>query len=196
MELFVISSAQYFNGEATWINRLFAAGMSVFHLRKESRDRRKYAALISAIAKPYHDRIALHSFHDLQAEFPGIKRLHYPEQMRKEQGSMPFSQYLIRSTSIHNLDDLEGLGGFAYTFFGPIFDSFSKPGYRAAMEKSFELPQREGTTPVVALGGIDAGKIESLKQMGFEGAAVLGALWNDRAQALDNFSKIRMACKS
>ena len=196
MKLFVISSAHLFKGEAALINQLFEAGMPVLHLRKENPDRQEYAGLISAVDECFHHRFALHQFHELSADFPGVKRLHYPEWMRKQPTQTVKNDEFTRSTSIHNLNELNEVQGFAYTFFGPVFDSFSKPGYKSRLAGDFKVPVMENTTPIIAIGGIDADKIEPLKQMGFEGAAVLGALWNDKEQALTNFNKIKRICSS
>lgn len=196
MKLFIISSPHYFKGEAALVNQLFEAGMSVFHLRKEVADRDEYGALITGINACYHDRISLHQFHELALAFPAIKRLHYPEQLRKERNGSPLfkSENQVLSTSVHNLDDLKVLEGFDYAFYGPVFDSFSKPGYKAITTAGFQLPREAGVPDVIALGGIDAGKIDELKQMGFDGASLLGAIWNNTEQALVNFNKIKEQC--
>jgi len=196
MKLFVISASYFFKGEAALINQLFEAGMPVLHLRKENPDRQEYAGLISAVDERFHHSIALHQFHELRKEFPGVKRLHYPEWMRKKTIQTFKNEEFTRSTSIHNLNDLNGVQGFAYTFYGPVFDSFSKPGYKSRLAGDFKVPVLENTTPIIAIGGIDADKIEPLKQMGFEGAAVLGTLWNNKEQALTNFNKIKRICSS
>lgn len=196
MKLFVISSAHFFEGEATLINQLFEAGMPVLHLRKENPDRQEYAGLISAVDECFHHRIALHQFHELSAEFPGVKRLHYPGWMRNQPKQIIKNEIFTTSTSIHNLNELNRVQGFAYTFYGPVFDSFSKPGYKSRLARDFKVPVQENTTPLIALGGIDADKIECLKQMGFEGAAVLGALWNHKEHAVANFNKIKSICSS
>ncbi|MNL66066.1 Thiamine-phosphate synthase [compost metagenome] len=77
-----------------------------------------------------------------------------------------------------------------------MFDSFSKPGYKAVTPAGFQLPRRTAGPDVIALGGIDAGKIDELKQMGFDGAGLLGAIWNNSDQALDNFNKTSKKCSS
>lgn len=198
MKLLIISSAHYFKGEAALVNQLFEAGMPVFHLRKEGPGRDEYACLIAGINERYHDRIALHQFHELIQDFPAIKRLHYPERLRKERNGGPLfkSENQVLSTSVHNLDDLKELEGFDYAFYGPVFDSFSKPGYKAVTTAGFQLPRKTAGPDVIALGGIDAGKIDELKQMGFDGAGLLGAIWNNSDHALDNFNKTSKKCSS
>lgn len=191
MELFVISAPNYFKGEASLINSLFENGMPVFHLRKEGVDRLAYARLMEEIDESYHNRIALHQFHELILDFPAVKRLHYPEWLRKQNTSEQFTEGLILSTSIHHLVDLETLKGFDYTFYGPVFNSLSKSGYKGITDADFVLPERvPGRTKAIALGGIDVEKIDTVNSMGFDGLAVLGAIWNDHLKAIAAFKAL------
>ncbi len=193
-----MSDPAYFPEEANVIEQLFDAGLSVFHLRKPGSDRQAYRNLITEIHERYHDRVALHHFHDLLSEFKAIKRLHYPESNRKqmeesEDFEEPVLRYCIRSTSIHNSEELEELKGFDYTFYGPVFNSISKPGYQGIAAVDTVLPKRKSNVEVIALGGIAPEKTEQLKRMGFDGMAVLGAIWKDKTRALSNFKKMLTA---
>lgn len=196
MELIVLSDPTYFKGEASLINQLFEAGLPVFHLRKPGSDRLTYASLIAEINERYHDRIALHGFHEVIIDFPSIKRLHYPEWLRKQickdeiHRKDPALENCIRSTSIHHLKELDQLEGFDYTFYGPVFNSISKPGYAGVAGADLVLPERKNDVRIIALGGIDAGKVAQIKHIGFDGLATLGAIWNKKEQALDNFKKL------
>ncbi|MBB5437478.1 thiamine-phosphate pyrophosphorylase [Pedobacter sp. AK017] len=201
MEIIVISDPLYFKAEAWLINQLFEAGMPIFHLRKVGRNRADYAALLGGIDEDYHDRLALHQFHELQADFPLVKRLHYPEQMRKELDAkgLPFpSGDDVLSTSIHHPDALLELTRFEYTFYGPVFNSLSKPGYTgiAEADAGFTLPVKRTGPKIIALGGIDAGKVNAVRAMGFDGLALLGAVWMDKEQALNRFKLIKDKCDS
>lgn len=187
MELIVISDPVYFEDEAHLVNQLFGAGMPLFHLRKEGIDKQAYAKLIDGIDKCYHDRIALHQFHELTADFSSLNRLHYPEWLRKEKTAkgLPTSMNnYTHSTSIHHLQDLEDLTGFDYTFYGPVFNSISKSGYTGIINNDFVLPKYMGSTEIIALGGVTTDKIERVKQMGFNGFAVLGSIWSKKDEAI------------
>lgn len=71
-----------------------------------------------------------------------------------------------------------------YCFLSPVYDSISKSGYRSAGFLA-PGPRREGLRralaraplPVLALGGVGAGRLAELREAGFAGAAVLGAVW-------------------
>jgi thiamine-phosphate pyrophosphorylase len=197
MELIVISDPVCFEGETSLINELFAAGMSVFHLRKPELGKLAYARLIAQIDEIYHDRIALHQFHDLADFFPSIARIHYPEWLRNSTTvtTMQTETPVIRSTSIHNLKDLDRLNGFDYTFYGPVFNSLSKPAYAGITKTDFVLPERKNGCKIIALGGIDAEKIKQVKPMGFDGLAVLGAIWNKKESVTENFNILKNSNK-
>ena len=81
------------------------------------------------------------------------------------------------STSVHSLEAYNALPvHFSYAFLGPVFDSISKPGYEAV---SFDFSKKEELpVKLVGLGGIGAGNVKQVLEMGFDGAALLGAIWN------------------
>jgi thiamine-phosphate pyrophosphorylase len=202
MKLIVISEPLYFEGEALLINQLFEAGMRIFHWRKPGSGKLEYAALLAQIEERYHDRVALHQFHELLLDFPLVKRLHYPELRRRElldKGeAFPFGGYIL-STSIHHTDALQELTGFDYTFYGPVFNSLSKPGYLGIAgigTADFTLPVKDSGPKCIALGGIDGEKVSKVKAMGFDGLAVLGMVWMDKKQALSRFKLIKDRCRS
>ena len=211
MELIVISKPSFFKGEAQLINELFDLGMQRFHLRKESADQRAYELLLGEINPRYLERIALHQFHELAVDFD-IHRLHFKEKERIEGRHVDFLKKagISLSTSIHSITHLPDLLHFKYTFFGPVFQSISKKDYPGMIPADFKLPLTAGLkapqqevknlspsiTKVIALGGVTDSKISRLQQMNFDGAAVLGALWNAPELAIPNFKKIKQACQT
>lgn len=188
MELIVISHDSYFTGESEIINNLFNNGLRILHIRKPSTDMGSFIRLMNEIDNAYHDRIVLHQFHELAAEF-GIIRLHYPEKTRKQ-----FIEHKIgiKSTSIHDLKCLDQLLGYDYTFFGPVFNSLSKVGYAGIADQNFRLPK--APLKVIALGGICADNAAEAIKMGFNGLALKGTIWNDTEMAVYNFKKIQTLC--
>ncbi len=199
MKLMVISNPASFNGEAKLINQLFDHGLEIFHLRKPEIDKVGYKLLLTEIALQYHDRIALHGHHHLAEEF-GIKRLHYTENSRKKlpEGWLKNKNPdQIMSTSIHIPAELNSVQEFDYVLLGPVFDSFSKVGYKAIAAEDLDLrswrlsPHLQTNLKIIALGGIGINTIERVKPIGFDGAAMLGWIWNDPSMALANLKQIR-----
>jgi thiamine-phosphate pyrophosphorylase len=66
----------------------------------------------------------------------------------------------------------------------PVFPSISKPGHAPLPSQfpAFELRQLLSTNPrqtaVIALGGVTPDKLPALRELGFDGAAALGFVWN------------------
>jgi thiamine-phosphate pyrophosphorylase len=205
MDLMIVSSPVSVKGEIKLINDLFNNGLDVFHLRKPEWGIAECKEILNGIDMQYHNRIALHQHHELRFDY-GIERLHFPEKQRKElfehmtetkrltlAGSY---QGKILSTSVHVMEDVETLCDFDYTFFGPVFNSYSKPGYKGVSENGAGLKKdqyhlRKKNTRVIALGGIGLNTIGRMKRMGFDGAAMLGWIWNDSLKAIDNFKKVK-----
>ncbi|AKD04257.1 thiamine phosphate synthase [Pontibacter korlensis] len=199
MKLIVISSPAPVAGEPQRINQLFEAGLEHFHVRKPDYPKEQLRKLLSQIDAVHSPKIALHQHHVLAGEF-GLNRLHFTEQSRSITPLAKFttlkSDGYQLSTSVHSTEALQQLPScFSYTFFGPVFNSISKPGYTADIPANFCLTAAEKAVPVIALGGIDAGNISLVPKMHFDGAAVLGSIWNQPEQAVSNFIRTKEKCQ-
>jgi thiamine-phosphate pyrophosphorylase len=193
--LIVISDPGMLPNEASIIQQLFEAELQLFHLRKPEADEKTVRDLLEAIPAVYHSRIALHGFHRLANEYD-IQRLHFPEANRGSTDVTTWAQLneqgYILSTSVHDLATLHQLPShFSYAFFSPVFDSISKQQYKGVTRNDFYLNDELKPVPVVALGGIDAGNIETVARMNFDGAAVLGTIWNEPAKAVEQFQLLQ-----
>jgi thiamine-phosphate pyrophosphorylase len=181
--------------EASVINRLFDAGLPLLHIRKPESPLKEVALLLREIDPVHYPKIALHQHHDIAGDF-GIGRLHYTEAARKalsgETLAKQRAEYIV-STSVHSLTDYQDLTEyFDYAFLSPVFNSISKPGYQAQafhLKKSDKKPY----TSLIALGGIDEHNCRKAYEMGYDGVAVLGAVWNTD-NALSAFKAIHDKC--
>ncbi|AEV99876.1 hypothetical protein A4D02_25670 [Niastella koreensis] len=187
----VISHAAAVPNEAAIIQQLFAEGLEVFHLRKPEGDEQSVRQLIEAIPAKYHNRIAMHGFFHLMNEY-NIHRLHFREEHRQETSKEEMVQLKNKgytlSTSVHDLPTLQRLTSlFSYAFFSPVFDSISKQQYKGFADDDFYLREEQKPISVIALGGVDAGNIQSTMAMNFDGVALLGAIWKEPANAVENF---------
>ena len=193
MELIVIAKPTVFKEESNLINQLFEAGLQVFHLRKENVDKAAYQKIIDGILPEYHPRIALHHFHSLANDY-NIHRIHHTENFRKERNNGKLPENKTYSTSIHHLADMEQIGQYQYSFFGPVFNSLSKPGYQGVILSDFRLEKKHATPKIIALGGIGLTEIDQVKAMNFDGVALLGSIWNDPSQSVTTFKKAHAKC--
>lgn len=194
MQLIVVSSAEDVADEPDIINALFNAGLCRFHLRKPLSSVQKVCALLNNVNPVFYHRIALHQHHEV-AQTYGITRLHYTEQARKQTSpellELQKAEGYKLSTSIHNMQLLPSLTVFDYAFFGPVFDSLSKPGYQSCIGADFRLNKQSAQPEVIALGGVEAQHLPQLKTMRFDGAAVLGTIWNQPQKALQTFEQLK-----
>jgi len=194
MNLLAISSPGFIPEEAEIISSLFREGLTCLHIRKPESDEKDYAQLLSEIEPEFRDKIAIHQHHHLAFQF-GIKRLHFTEKERKS--TLPsrlevLAENFILSTSIHELTEMETVSAlFSYTFFGPVFDSISKSGYKSVLSRVFFIEPEIKKITIIALGGINSQNLEQIGNMNFDGAAVLGTLWENPENAIMSFRKLR-----
>ncbi len=198
MKLLVISNPEAIPDEATIINQLFASGLEILHLRKPGTNVAGQKKLLNQIQPEYYSGVALHQHHELAEQF-GIKRLHFPEQYREQTTANYFRKLkeegFTLTTSIHSWETLKGIDPiWEYVFFSPVFTSISKPGYLSAVPGDFYLPEGYKYLPVIALGGINSQNIHQIKKMNFDGAAVLGAIWQQPQKAVEEFNRIKEIC--
>lgn len=197
--LIVISNPTPVPNETTIINGLFDAGMEIFHLRKPEYNLREIKMLLKEIHTQYHHQIALHQHHEIANEY-GIKRWHLTEAKRKEMSEQALRRLRednnILSTSIHNIEAYNTLSSaFDYTFFGPVFNSISKEGYASSLKNDFVFPVKKNYPKVIAIGGIDAINIQQVMDMQFNGVVVLGTIWQNPEESIQQFKAVQKAWK-
>ncbi|NVM65304.1 thiamine-phosphate pyrophosphorylase [Mucilaginibacter sp. SG538B] len=194
MELIVISAPDTVTDEAQIVNRLFGAGLQRFHLRKPGWDLDQCTNLITQIDQAYHHAIVCHQHHRLAKVFE-MHYLHYPEKNRIKSDHLDLNIQLNQgyrlSTSVHDVSATSSLKHFEYTFLSPVFNSISKQGYQSMLPAGFCLDRNKSGPKIIALGGVDITNLNLLKKMNFDGAAVLGAIWQDPKQAVFNFISIK-----
>ena len=158
--------------EAADITALLNRGWTAVHLRHPRALLRDMRRLIELIPQRYHRQLRLHGHFDLAADF-NLGGLHLngrcPEAPHWYGGAL--------SRTCHSVDEVIEADGYDYVTLSPIFDSVSKPGYLAAFTDA-ELRRLDGldTPAVIALGGITAERIDSLKRYNFAGYAMLGSI--------------------
>lgn len=177
--LIVISDSDFKPGEAAVINALFHSGLDLFHIRKYGADEKALSDLIDGIDSRYKEKLVLNHHHALGKTL-GLKRFHYAEKDRmdwEQQNWSGLSSEYVYSTSVHSLEAYNSLPShFSYAFLSPVFDSISKPGYQAA---PFDFSKKEDIpVKLIGLGGIRAENVQQAITRGFDGAALLGTIWN------------------
>ena len=178
MKLIVISPEAEDPREQSVLVKLFAAGLTSYHLRKPGWSRDDLVAFLRALPTEFHPRIVLHTHHDLAAEF-ALGGVHDRDQPQSESNPIGYSW---RSRAVHDLATLRAsLDDYDRLLFSAVFQPFSNPSRgpdsrfsSVDLRAALVLPRR---AEVIALGGIDASRIGACRELGFDGVAVLGAIW-------------------
>ncbi len=172
--LIVITGPQSFPGEADYLEQLLEAGLEKLHIRKPGGDPE---ALLERLAPRWRSRLALHG----GKEAPGLAEQYGVSQVHGK-----------HSASLHSRKEVQGLerGRFEYVFVSPLFDSISKPGYRAGA-RLLELPAGDPPCRLIGLGGIDMNNIGKVVEHGWDGAAVMGYIWKQPEQAVGKFRLLK-----
>jgi thiamine-phosphate pyrophosphorylase len=123
-----------------------------------------------------------------------LQGIHFKERDRPAPPIPRTRPGLCQSTSLHSVTDvLQDWQNLDYAFLSPIFDSISKEGYAAAGfdPAVLKTSMRQAQMPVYALGGITPERLPAVKQMGFAGAGILGAVWaqDDPVAAFQQFQQ-------
>jgi thiamine-phosphate pyrophosphorylase len=184
--------------ETPVVSALFEAGLETFHLRKPGWTLPELAAWGETLPSEWRSRVVLHAAAGTPvaawmeaARRLGLRGLHFrfgasPPDLEVVRAAGPGLQF---GRACHDLAELgAALGRFDRVLAGPVFASISKPGHgpdgRLAHEPLRHLlaprTSMRQRTEVFALGGVDKGRIEACRALGFDGAAVLGAVWNAR----------------
>jgi thiamine-phosphate pyrophosphorylase len=191
MKLVVISPGHDEPRETAVLGALLAAGLERYHVRKPHWSATQLEAWLRALPAEWRTRLVLHSHHELVAML-GLGGCHWrdekggarcPQRAGSVSGT-PRSTFTSRSC--HDLATLRAaLGHYDSVFFGPVFPSISKPGHGPSdnfsiSELSPLLNSRtpnERRTAVLALGGVTAACLPQIRALGFDGVAMLGAVW-------------------
>ena len=197
MKWIVITSPDFFEGEAAFIQRILRAGADVVHLRKPSSDSGSCARLLDKLQPEERGRIMIHDFFELAKPY-GLRGIH----LNSRHGEVPQGYEGRVSRSCHSTEEVSRCKGmYDYVFLSPIFDSVSKKGYASAFTaKALLKAHAEGIIDekVIALGGITPDKISAIKAFGFGGAAILGYVSNlaDKPESIQDEELARIRRQS
>ncbi len=179
MKLIVISSPVNINHEIETIIAFFELGLKYFHLRKPNFNYQEYKQFLALIPKQYKKYIIIHHHHQLIKE-EKINGIHHTS---KTEFDSSLSKNIHQSKSFHSLAEIENNNyPYNYVFLSPIFNSISKQGYQSKfdlidIENYFK--NKPNKLEIIALGGIESKNAAKAIEIGFDGVAILGAIWQE-----------------
>lgn len=175
MNIIVITPEHSVVDEIETCNELLKSDMKRLHIRKPEWSRSDAKKYITQLDSDYFHKISLHEHHELVDEL-GIGGKHWKggQDVEKFEGK--------RSKSFHGFEEIrDEFVELNYGLLSPVFDSISKQGYKSGFSEIALKEEMNGYDrfPLIALGGVDVSNIQKVKEYGFVGAAVLGAVWQE-----------------
>lgn len=176
MKIIAITTPNFIECEATVIPHLLQLGIDLVHIRKPSATSEQLALLLDSLPTWCYDQLVVHDCLELANKY-NLKGVH----LNRRNHTVPDNFKGSVSMSCHSLEEVEIKKDMAdYVFLSPIFNSISKNGYNSAFNKEeLHNAMKQGTIDkkVIALGGVSLANIETVKDLGFGGAALLGDIW-------------------
>ena len=183
MKIIAITTPNFIECEASVIPHLLQLGIDLVHIRKPSATSEQMALLLDSLPTWCYDQLVVHDCLELANKY-NLKGVH----LNRRNHTVPDNFKGSVSMSCHSLEEVEIKKDMAdYVFLSPIFNSISKNGYNSAFSKEeLHNAMKQGTIDkkVIALGGVSLANIETVKDLGFGGAALLGDIWY-RTESLD-----------
>lgn len=178
MKLIVTSYPTNIDNEHKILCSLFENGLDYFHLRKPEFTSEEMEAYLTQIPSNYLNRVVIHSHYELADKYV-LKGKHKTSVIKETSNLERFV-----STSFHSLEEINNCTyNYEYAFLSPIFDSISKENYKSNFNKTelksfFNIYKKE--IKIIGLGGVNEHNANEAIELGFNGVAVLGAVWNDK----------------
>ena len=202
MELLLITPPRTKENELSLVQHFLERGLHKLHIRKPAYETCDYERYIKAIPASFHHRLVIHGAFELVNSFPSTG-VHLRSDDRQNTALLQSVQQLkpaSLSTSFHGWQEImENTTHYDYVFISPVFDSISKQGYKAAIDlgghrqlSEWALKHKKQLPRIAGLGGVSAATLLQLYENGFEGAALLGAIW-ESADPIAAFSTLQQA---
>lgn len=178
MTLVVITAIGAVEDEWNTIKELFDMGLPTLHVRKPGWTNAQLKNWLDGIDEAYYPYLSIHGDKQL-GEVHHLGGFHLRSNQPVEEGA----QWKGRlSKSFHEWSELDEKTNdqLDYAFLSPVFDSLSKVNYQARWSEETlkrERNKRQLPFQLFALGGVSFEKLDQIKRLGFDGAAILGSVW-------------------
>lgn len=175
MKLVLVTYPDKMMGEIDTIKELLNKdGLDVLHIRKPEYTEEKVAHYLNYLPKPARERTILTGHPELVIQY-NLSGLHHTSAT-----DYIFDFPKPQSKSFHSVEEIMNCTHpYSHGYISPVFDSISKKDYPSNFSKEELIELNKNTPfPIYALGGIDETNISELKEMNFDGAVILGGIWN------------------
>lgn len=185
-KLIVYSAESNIKDEIYFLNDLLAQGLVQLHLRKPRTPKSVLENLILNIDPRKHSQIVIHSHYDLMDKY-ALKGIHLTQKYLTKAHPLNLQTVIQTagvkgfslSKSVHSVEELREVSApYNFVTLSPVFDSVSKKGYIGRLDDFLDFKKvARADLKVYGLGGITVDNLNVVKNVGFDGAVVLGALW-------------------
>lgn len=196
MELAVLSSNKRIENEIGIVVQLFRNGLMQFHLRKPRFSTEEMEEYIDRIPPRFRKRIIIHSHHELALKY-NLGGIHFSKKHRKKRLKRWFNflWYRNRKRSLkitrtfHDLGDLlQDRSNYDQVLLSPVFQGISSKGHGSGYShRSIQSVLERTPHLVYALGGVTPERLPELREMGFFGVVLAGAIWETEGDRVKVF---------
>lgn len=198
MELMVISSANRSKTEVTEVVKLFQNGLQYFHLRKPKFKTAELEEYLTMIPEHYHDRIILHTKHQLLSKF-NLAGIHIDSKLEKQPLKRWFKLYLLKryksdfiitTTFKDSQSIIKSKYNYHHILLRPLFDRVSSKRIIKGIPKEEIIHvTKKSKQKIVGYGGVELNKIHEVLDLGMFGLGITGALWEKAKSPLQIYKE-------
>lgn len=205
MRLFVISSAKDNPDERALVTKMFESGLTTLHLRKPKYSTNQMSEYIQDIPAHFHNRIVIHSHHQLALKF-NLKGVHYTsthlhkkkwkywfvrQRLKLKLSTISKSRSYSRLPQVYDSEERN----FNYYLIGTMFNSLTGGFYSGFYEEGISAAVKNCNKNLVARGGTTPESVKKVNDLGLYGIAFNSYLW-ESTSPYANFLKILEAFKT
>jgi thiamine-phosphate pyrophosphorylase len=186
MKIVVITPSGKSDNEIAAVIQMFEAGLGTLHVRKNRFSTKELDAYLNDIPKHFHNRIVIHSHHNLALKYD-LKGIHFTSTHLKKKFKLWLNTKfiylrkpkLIKTISFRRATDLylTQTVDTDYCFLGTIFHNVSGELYSGFYPEILEAANNKSGMKIIARGGISEKSIELAHTLGFYGVALYGHIW-------------------
>lgn len=201
MKIDVYTSPNRYPKEIYWIHTLLESGVENIHIYKPNWDEKRLTAFINEIDFSFYNQLIIHA-HDYLLEDCVVHGFHFSQKFINDT-TRP--EILLKMNtlqerghkiclSIHDIDsyDRDYFDYADYVVLSPVYPSLSKPNHHPtnALDKYQSFIKKYTDKNFIALGGVTPEKLETLESIGFKRAALLGYIWNEGKNPLEQLNQV------
>gem|GEM_PF-206143 len=187
MKLVVITPSKDADDEHTLVTKMFESGLKTLHLRKPKHSTNQMAEYIGQIPTHFHDRIVIHSHHNLALKFT-LKGIHLSKnhlstkwkywftrlRLKMKFGQTSKSRSYSRLQQVYTKEEQN----FDYFLIGTVFSNMTGDLYSGFYEDGVIAANKNSGKKLIARGGTSPATIMKAHKYGFDGIGFNSYLWN------------------